>query len=958
MLAITGCLIAVVLVAIPAVALSRISTLIDARNHEAAARWLVVADRLSLRRGVVHFEAARLARRQGDLHEAKQRLAKSAESGGPADDLERERWLLLAQAGQVAAMESHWPALIGDPRSDGPEIYRVLVLGMLKRLHLTEAARTLDAWESDHPEDVGPHVMRGLVATMQLAWDDAAASYAKAIEIEPSNVEARRGLAKAHMQRLQSSEALSVWTSLLDDDSADCEAVVGRAECLIQLGELGDARQQLEALLAVDPDNLAALALIGRLEVSSGEAGRAVDWLSRAVAIRPEDAELRYVLGRALRLAGRSAEAEEHMAYRDAAVTPLKRLRELLQDLPRDPANADLRAEIGALTYRWKSHAEGMQWFATALDIDPAHGPTRRFLESHNTSLPAPTAGLTGFAMARPGTSPSRERPAKAPIPGTHATLRFSEQATERGLVFTSVTGQQHGHLTILESLGSGVGLLDYDSDGDHDVFAVGGGDFPERLVQPTGVPDALFRNDGRAQFVNVTALSGIPPGRVYSHGVNVGDDEADGMAHLIVYGYEGVLLLQNMGDGTFRSVPPEVHRISDEGWLTSAAWLDLDADGHLDLYLTRYCDWSPKNDPPCTIAGRRDVCPPAQFNGVDDRFLRGDGMGRFNAVSAAVGLVAGGKGLGVVAADLDLDGDIDIHVANDTTPNFLYKNTGDGRLEEYGLLAGIAVGLTGEPDGSMGTDVGDANLDGLPDIWVANFENQSFGLYRNFGDAMFEHVSAVTGITAVGAGYVGFGTMFTDVDLDGAEDLFVANGHVMQFPSQAPVLQRPLLFHNQAGRRLKNVAATAGAYCAVGHLGRGAAAGDLDGDGSDDIVISNANEPLALLLNETSPTPSRIAVRLIGTQANRDAVGASAILETSSRRLLRQVKGGGSYLSSSSRVLVWGLAADERPLRLTVQWPGGHETVTQLGQAVGTRGDFVLRENDPAHPLHVVQQR
>lgn len=541
--------------------------------------------------------------------------------------------------------------------------------------------------------------------------------------------------------------------------------------------------------------------------------------------------------------------------------------------------------------------------------------------------------------------------PAAARPPAAATAVRFAERAAESGLVFTSVNGQERGRLTILESLGAGVGLLDFDGDHDEDVFLVGGGDFDGNL--PRGVPDALFRNDGRGRFTDVTR-AGASGGGFYAHAASVGDFDADGFPDLLVTGYAGVSLLHNRGDGTFRGVPAAEHRIPADGWLTSAAWLDVDGDGHLDLYLVRYCDWSPDNDPPCEVQGHRDVCPPAVFAGTDDRLLIADGRGGFVSAGPRHGLVTGGKGLGVVAADVDLDGDTDIYVANDTTPNFLYRNRGDGTLLECGLVGGVAVGPTGEPEGSMGVDAGDANLDGLPDLWVANFENQSFGLYRGYGDGVFENVSAVTGVTAVGAVHVGFGTMFLDVDLDGAEDLFVTNGHVMRFPTQTPVRQRPLLFHNRGGRRLQDVGPAAGGYFAAGHVGRGAAAGDLDGDGAEDIVVSHSLEPVALLFNETSGPARCLAVRLVGTAANREAIGGFAVLETTARRMLRLVKGGGSYLSSGSRVIRWGLAAEERPLRLIVNWPGGGQTVTPLAAAVkaGQNRLIVVTESDPENPV------
>jgi hypothetical protein len=285
---------------------------------------------------------------------------------------------------------------------------------------------------------------------------------------------------------------------------------------------------------------------------------------------------------------------------------------------------------------------------------------------------------------------------------------------------------------------------------------------------------------------------------------------------------------------------------------------------------------------------------------------------------------VAGGKGLGVVAADLDQDGDLDYYVANDTTPNFLYRNDGHGHFQEIGLVSGTAFGETGEAEGSMGADVGDFNNDGLPDLWVANFENQSFALYRNEGDCQFQHVSAITGITAVGALYVGFGTSFLDFDLDGDEDLFATNGHVMYYSTNAPLRQKPLLFENLAGRRFVNVADLAGEYTSSPHLGRGVACGDLDRDGAPDLVVSHTNEPVALLRNDSQPVGSWLRIRLVGTSSHRDAVGARVTIVAGGRSFTRQLKGGSSYLSSSANELLFGLVRAKSVDSIRVFWLGG----------------------------------
>lgn len=541
------------------------------------------------------------------------------------------------------------------------------------------------------------------------------------------------------------------------------------------------------------------------------------------------------------------------------------------------------------------------------------------------------TLVVSCLALAVTGCDGSRNadvRPDAPPITGPAAATRarFRDVAAQAKVRFTTRNGVELGHQSILESLGAGVGLLDYDRDGWVDVFLPGGGTYSSK-PEPVGLSTALFRNRGHGPFEDVSAQSAAANCPFYSHGVNVGDIDSDGFSDLLISGYHGLLLYRNQGDGTFRDDSAEAG-LSSTKWSTSTAWGDANGDGVLDLYVANYVDWSFQKHPVCQVQGHRDICPPKEFDAQSDVFYLGNGDGTFRDATAEVGLVPGGKGLGVLAADLDVDGDVDYYVANDTTPNFLYRNDGHGRFQEVALLSGTAFGETGEAEGSMGVDVGDYNNDGLPDLWVANFENQSFALYRNEGDCHFQHVSAITGITAVGGLFVGFGTVFFDFDADGDEDLFATNGHVMNHPSNAPLLQRPLLFENLDGKRFVNVADGAGEYMRSEHLGRGVASVDLDQDGAADLVVSHTNQPVAILKNESLDHGSWLRVRLVGIGSHRDAVGARVTVSAGGRKYSKQAKGGSSYLSSPAPELLFGLAKATKIDAIEVAWPGGQRQV------------------------------
>jgi len=519
----------------------------------------------------------------------------------------------------------------------------------------------------------------------------------------------------------------------------------------------------------------------------------------------------------------------------------------------------------------------------------------------------------------------------------------FVESAASTGLVFTHVNGAT-GQYYLPELMGAGVALFDYDNDGDLDVFLVQSGSLG---AGPNALADCrLFRNDltvsadGRRtlRFTDVTRQAGIAV-RGYGMGAAVGDYDNDGYLDLFVTGFGTTTLLHNNGNGTFTDSTMQAG-VASEGWTTSAAFVDFDRDGFLDLFVSRYVDFTVAGNKQCTDSvGARDYCGPRSYRPVPDRLFRNDGHGRFVDVTERAGIAkADGAGLGVSVGDYNGDGWPDLYVANDATPNQLWINRRDGTFVDEGVISGSALSAAGNPEGSMGIASGDFDLDGDEDLFVTNIAGETSVLYLNDGHGNFEDVRARTGLARLTAAFTGFGTDWFDYDNDGWPDLFIANGAVNIVEAQrgqpSPFRMTNQLFHNLEGRRFEDAGALGGPVFARAEISRGAAFGDIDNDGDVDIVFTNNNGPVRLLINQSSRQHHWLQVKLDQRPGNRFGIGGWVGIERTGRPTLwRRVRTDGSYLSASDVRAHFGLGAAAAVTAIVVQWPDGpRERFTDVG--------------------------
>jgi hypothetical protein len=548
----------------------------------------------------------------------------------------------------------------------------------------------------------------------------------------------------------------------------------------------------------------------------------------------------------------------------------------------------------------------------------------------------------TIVAAVTAGCEPTTENERLAPM--------FTDVAAALGVQFKIDNGATGDHF-IVETMLGGVGWIDYDGDGDYDLYLANGHDNPGQAQRPGTQRNALYRNDG-ARFQDVTDAAGVA-GRRYSHGVAVADYDNDGDSDLLVTNFGRNTLYRNRGDGTFEDVS-ESARLVETGYNTSAAWVDYDRDGDLDLYVTRYLEYWPAVARPCHRLDKRTYCHPRLFSGQPDLFYRNEGDGTFVEIGRQVGMGKfgdfEGKGLGVIAADFDRDGWTDLYVANDTTANFLWRNKGDETFEDVAYEWGVALSEEGIAQAGMGIDWGDVNDDGVPDIHVTNFAQETNNLFLSqspggYVDGVHEtHLSDSFGL-------LGFGTLFVDVELDGDLDLVVANGHIDDLietfsgSSGATYRQRPALYLNNGSGVFHRENRRAGHVFQAGRVGRGLASADFDNDGDTDLALVSIDQSVVILRQETPDRGHYVRVRLVGKKSPRDGYGARIEAKIGSLARHYEYQSARSYLSACDPRVIIGLGAATQIDALTVHWTSGH---TQTVKNVKANQEITVVEGAP----------
>ena len=513
--------------------------------------------------------------------------------------------------------------------------------------------------------------------------------------------------------------------------------------------------------------------------------------------------------------------------------------------------------------------------------------------------------------------------------PANSPGVTFRDVTQQAGIHFVHNNGA-FGKKYLPETLGPGVAFIDYDNDGWPDIFLVNGMDWPGHASKHSTAK--LYHNNHDGTFTDVTHKAGLDAEEMFGMGVAVGDFDNDGYDDLFVTAYGQSHLFHNNGNGTFTDMTQKAGLGGVKEFSTGAAWVDYDKDGRLDLVVANYVQWSPETDLYCTLDGKsKSYCTPESYKGTSVRLWHNRGDGTFEDVTKKAGLGdPTSKTLGIAVLDYDGDGWPDLLLSNDTQPNKLYRNNGNGTFTEKAVLAGVAFSEDGVARAGMGVDTADYDRSGHPSLLITNFANQMLSLYHNEGSGLFVDEAPQSEIGRASLLTLGFGCFFFDYDLDGWPDVFVANGHIdpdiQRVQANVKYAMPPHLFRNMGKGKFEEVTKSMGAAFSTPRVARGAAYADVYNDGRPDVLMATNGGPAVLFRNEATGGDANrsLRVKLIGTKSNRDGIGAIVRVTAAGETQTQMMRSGSSYLSASELVLTFGLAQREKAESVEILWPSG----------------------------------
>jgi tetratricopeptide (TPR) repeat protein len=713
------------------------------------------------------------------------------------------------------------------------------------------------------------------------------------------------------------------------------------AECRMALGFAVDDLSILGTRPSSALESARWWVLLSRLEEVWGKADDALESLRKAISADPENHEALYRLGRTLMRRGEPEEARAQLDRAEVLVTRKGKLRIELANLQAEGFDANRLDRLGHLCLEAGMRLEARAWFELSIQHDPRRSRLSSTLAQQGDTTDVAPAALSWPVLKSSTHKRSPARPLQT-VTSRDPGPRFEDIADRSGVRFRYDCGAT-GNFFLGDIMGGGVALFDFDDDGWLDIYFVNGCPLPVEPQRPPQ-PNKLYRNRGDGTFEDVTERAGVA-GRGYGMGCAVGDFDNDGHDDLFVTGLSSTVLYRNRGDGTFEDVTDRAG-VSSSRWTTAAGFGDLDGDGDLDLVAVTYVEADSQIVPDCRDeSGKSMHCSPTRFAAQLDHLFRNNGNGSFTDVSREAGIeIPGGRGLGLAIADFDSDGRLDLFVANDASPNFLFRNLGGLRFEEVGVTAGAAYDGAGQSTASMGVVADDLNGDGRIDLFHTNFINQTNTLRWGQGGMLFVDGTLAANLAAPSRSKTGFGAVAFDADNDGRLDLFVANGHTDDQPwFNTPMALTAQLYLGREHGRFEVMGSEISPYFSRPVVGRGVAAGDLDNDGRVDLVVVHRDAPAVLLRNCTR-SGHFLGLRLRGTRSGRSPVGVRVTCGAGGRTWVRWLTSGTSYLSSNDPRLWFGLGSIKVMESLEVRWPSG---TVQRWSDVAADGILDLREGE-----------